>query len=161
MTTDSTGDWTPERIREARERCDKATGGNWHAADCVAPRIAIYAWITREGEPKPSANYLGECYADAKGQGRANMAFIAHARADLPAALAWGEQQAAKADRHAERIVSLLAAADAQDREIERLRDLLREAEPRIKPAPIARHPEDWEPDDLRARIQAATKEAP
>ena len=87
MTTDSTGDWTPERIREARERCDKATGGNWHAADCVAPRIAIYAWITREGEPKPSANYLGECYADAKGQGRANMAFIAHARTDLPAAL--------------------------------------------------------------------------
>ena len=82
MTTDSsTGDWTPERIREARERCERATPGPWahlirqekgqHPADDDTAHVVR----TADG---PITESLTEHDA----------AFIAHARADLPDALA-------------------------------------------------------------------------
>ena len=98
MTTDSsTGDWTPERIEEARERCAAATPGPWEIDHEGLVRTASPEMLD---EPIVLAStYPGE-------EGRLqwsteDRAFIAHARADLPAALA----------------------------EIERLRDLLREAD--------------------------------
>jgi hypothetical protein len=80
-------DWTPERLREARERCERATPGPWRTVD---------RWDGSEVRSDPGTRVIVAvdlCAEDA--------AFIAHARADLPAALA----------------------------EIERLRDLLREAD--------------------------------
>ena len=85
------GDFTPERIREARERCERATPGPWltrgdallddhiqikHIENGVTFRIARVASFDRTAE---------------------NAAFIAHAREDLPAALAEIERRATHA----------------------------------------------------------------
>ena len=87
---------TPERLDEIKERAGAATGGKWHAADSIAPKILVYAWVAREGDERPEALYLGECYADAKGQGRRNMKFIAHAREDVPDLVAEVERLTAR-----------------------------------------------------------------
>lgn len=182
--------WTPERIAEALERCERATPGPWAHDDG-----RIY------GPPDEH----GEC--DRLRGGDLDLA--AAARTDLPSALralaaargeierltvrlrhaeATAEQDAHDSnlnEREAKAEIERLNARHAADRaemkealaemkrcegaldaaievharkdaEIERLRALLIEAEPRIKPEPPARHPEDWEPDDLRARVQTA-----
>jgi hypothetical protein len=93
-------DWTPERIRETRERCERATPGPWRTVD---------RWDGSEVRSDPGTRVIVAvdlCAEDA--------AFIAHAREDLPAALAWGEQQS--------RIAAGNAALEASQRaEIERL----------------------------------------
>ena len=85
MTTDSsTGDWTPERIEEARERCAAATPGPWEIDHEGLVRTASPEMLD---EPIVLAStYPGE-------EGRLqwsteDRAFISHAREDLPAALA-------------------------------------------------------------------------
>lgn len=71
--------------REAAERAEKATPGPWHKADCVSPKIVIYAAPQGpHGFGDTKTLYLGETYCDQKGQGRANLTFIAAARSDVP-----------------------------------------------------------------------------
>ena len=86
MTTDSsTGDWTPERIEEARGRCERATPGPWTASfadeyngNGMSPRARIDSPLSPIGDVLSVADPLPS---------EADLAFIAHARKDLPAAL--------------------------------------------------------------------------
>jgi tetratricopeptide (TPR) repeat protein len=64
---------------------EPATKGPWHKADCVSPKIVIYAVPQGpHGFGDIETLYLGETYCDTKGQGRANLAFIADSRTRAP-----------------------------------------------------------------------------
>jgi tetratricopeptide (TPR) repeat protein len=66
---------------------EPATKGPWHKADCVSPKIVIYAVPQGpHGFGDIETLYLGETYCDTKGQGRANLAFIADSRTRAPEA---------------------------------------------------------------------------
>ena len=78
------GDFTPERIREARERCERATPGPWvHSPPGVdEPHVS-----TKIGSDGERVNWLASPRS-APSKRWHDAAFIAHAREDLPAALA-------------------------------------------------------------------------
>lgn len=66
---------------------EPATKGPWHKADCVSPKIVIYAVPQGpHGFGDIKTLYLGETYCDTKGQGRANLTFIADSRTRAPEA---------------------------------------------------------------------------
>lgn len=75
---------------KTRAICNAATSGDWHAADCISPQIVLYAVPADKAKLRQVGEgdllYLGRVYADGKGQGRANLKFIAHARTALPEA---------------------------------------------------------------------------
>ncbi|OPZ03595.1 MAG: hypothetical protein BWZ09_02355 [Alphaproteobacteria bacterium ADurb.BinA305] len=71
------GDWTPERIREARERCERATPGPWEAS---------YAY-NNGGMPTGDFKIPGHNGGATVEMLVDDAYFCAHARKDLPAAL--------------------------------------------------------------------------
>lgn len=64
---------------------EDATEGPWYKADCVSPKIVIYA-VPAKGRQSVEPLYLGETYCDQAGKGRANLTFIADSRTRAPAA---------------------------------------------------------------------------
>jgi hypothetical protein len=65
---------------KARAALEGITPGNWHAADCISPRIVLYATPCNAEKVRDSdVLYLGHVYADGAGQGRRNLRFIAAA----------------------------------------------------------------------------------
>ena len=113
MTTDSsTGDWTPERERAIRERCERATPGPWEIDHEGLVRTASPEMLD---EPIVLAStYPGE-------EGRLqwsteDRAFIAHARADLPAALAEIERLRARptlTEEQAETLTDMIESVES------------------------------------------------
>lgn len=101
------GDWTPERIAEALERCDAAPEGPWGVfeQDCLC-------WITG---PTRIIGDEGE-------MSRAVAAFIAAARVDLPSALRAIERQTAIHEADLRVIRDRGLRIDQQAAEIEQLR---------------------------------------
>lgn len=90
---------TPAERAAARERCEKATAGDWF----FNPDTAEHEWESHDIYGQDGRRVLGlHSYK------LPDALFIAHARTDLPAAL---------------------DEVDAKDAEIERLRELLREFE--------------------------------
>ncbi len=102
LMPDAPDDWTPERERAIRERCERATPGPWTVAVVDHWTNDAHGERTEIRCPPDPKNVNGfDVLGWGDGPETWDAAFIAHARADLPAALA----------------------------EIERLRDLLREAD--------------------------------
>lgn len=116
-------DMPAERIREMRERCDKATPGPWAVRDEGREGIGIdQAGINNIGSDRFILN------EGANGT-RADLDFAAHAREDLPAAIAWGERMQAERDTHERVAATWRMTADKycdtiaeRDAEIERLK---------------------------------------
>ena len=78
-----------EQDIEEMERLEQAvTPGDWHAADCISPRLMLYAVPKSRPIATDDVLYLGQSYADGKGQGRRNADFIARARSFVPRAIA-------------------------------------------------------------------------
>ena len=83
--------------REALEHDSKRTQGIWHNADCIQPRLVLYAVPADKAAARTvtdaDALNLGNSYCDADGQARANMKAICHAvnnlRALAETVLAW------------------------------------------------------------------------
>lgn len=66
---------------------EEATNGPWNKADCVSPKIVIYAVPQGpHGFGDSKTLYLGETYCDQAGKGRANLTFIADSRTRAPEA---------------------------------------------------------------------------
>lgn len=121
-------DWTPERHAAARARCEAATPGPWEA-NHRENKVVRQAWVTLPGcpgqplcqcrwHPEHTSGHWGDTFdADA------NADFIAHARTDLPealaeiddlsVALAYYRAECAEKDAELSRLTAQLAAADA------------------------------------------------
>ena len=117
-------DWTPERHREARERCERATPGPWvHSPPGVdEPHVS-----TKIGSDGERVDWLASPRS-APSKRWHDAAFIAHAREDLPVALAWGERMQTERDAFDRVAATWRTTADnycntiaERDAEIERL----------------------------------------
>lgn len=105
-------DWTPERHREARERCERATPGPWvHSPPGVdEPHVS-----TKIGSDGERVDWLASPRS-APSKRWHDAAFIAHARDDLPAALR-------EIERQARAVVVLIADAAALRSELAAARE--------------------------------------
>lgn len=105
---------TPDELKQARELCEAATRGDWHAGDCIQPRVILYAVPKHRPLLTDDTITLGHTYCDIDGQGRANMKFIAAARSLVPRLLDEVERLRAEVDRQRGWIAGLDAGlADA------------------------------------------------
>ena len=76
---------TRKDLQRWAEIAERATPGDWHAADCISPQVVLYAVPAQHNRLNPDdVLYLGRVYCDARGQGRNNLQFIAAARQAVP-----------------------------------------------------------------------------
>ena len=123
MTTDSTGDWTPARIEEVRERCEKATPGPWTVAVVDHWTNDTHGERTEIRCPPDPKNVNGfDVLGWGDGPETWDTTFVAHAREDLPAALAEIERRGSRATVLQGLVDSLGAENKRQAAEIERMR---------------------------------------